>query len=595
MFEKKGGNRNVAPTVDFSVDKDGNDLISAHRFKTVKEMLHYAFFDEINEDDPWYPISSLVAAFNDNRRRLVASAILIVLDESMSNFQPRTTKTSLMPHLSFIFRKPKPLGTEYKTAADPETGLMTYLEIQKGAKPMRSEPYFADGIGSTAACSVRGLVASAHGGQAAKSRQVAKEKQKRHTLIADSWFGGVRMVEAIKCLRPVYDDTNQQVTGYKIDVSAGANPDSHEVIASVKNNSAWFPKEEMEKVMEDWPSGSYLVLECKAPETNVDLVAIGYKYNSRKCLCFIMSKEAASTKPGARHYTARFPDKFGNLSSRKVPRPEAIGNYFWVSNVIDTHNHLRQFLLGLERHWKTPNPWLRNCTSLVAITAIDVYQALRYHCPHLSDWTVEDFANRLAHDCMTNPYKADQVATTRGFIPVANIPTAAGGQPNRAEGMPNVLFNQMQDITQQFQDMMLNCGASSASFVNPSPSSLGSQSAVGINSSSNNFFFGAPTSTATTKRAPSHSHDPIPIRKKDDNGRPVKRRCVICKKDTHSECGHPRCQAVRRVVNMKGVNQTVYGTAICTLSCNKRPGHDLKCLHQHREDFALQEASERSW
>ena len=64
------------------------------------------------------------------------------------------------------------------------------------------------------------------------------------------------------------------------------------LVASVKTNTSLYPKKEIEKIMKGWPGGSYLVLECTTPDTKVDLVAIGYKYNSRKTLCFIMSKNA---------------------------------------------------------------------------------------------------------------------------------------------------------------------------------------------------------------------------------------------------------------------------------------------------------------
>ena len=48
-----------------------------------------------------------------------------------------------MPHLQFIFRKPKPLGTEFKVCADTETGIILYIEIQHGAGcTMKKEHFF---------------------------------------------------------------------------------------------------------------------------------------------------------------------------------------------------------------------------------------------------------------------------------------------------------------------------------------------------------------------------------------------------------------------------------------------------------------------
>ena len=42
-------------------------------------------------------------------------SIFKVMDESMSAFQPQTTKTGNLHHLSYVLRKPEPLGTEIKT------------------------------------------------------------------------------------------------------------------------------------------------------------------------------------------------------------------------------------------------------------------------------------------------------------------------------------------------------------------------------------------------------------------------------------------------------------------------------------------------
>ena len=55
----------------------------------------------------------------------------------------------------------------------------------------------------------------------------------------------------------------------------------------------------LENLMEDWPGGSYLVLKSTPifPGER-PLLAIGYKYNSRKVLGFISTEGAGSTEPG---------------------------------------------------------------------------------------------------------------------------------------------------------------------------------------------------------------------------------------------------------------------------------------------------------
>ena len=58
----------------------------------------------------------LIDGFNETCNNIAASYLKIG-DESMSEIRFRTTEKGNLPHLSYIFRKPEPLGTEFKTAA----------------------------------------------------------------------------------------------------------------------------------------------------------------------------------------------------------------------------------------------------------------------------------------------------------------------------------------------------------------------------------------------------------------------------------------------------------------------------------------------
>ena len=100
--------------------------------------------------------------------------------------------------------------------------------------------------------------------------------------------------------------------------------------------------------MKDFPGGTWIIMEGHAEKENQDLVAIGYKYNTKTVLQFVCTKGAGSTKAGE-PYQARFPDKFGNVCVRHVMRPHVISMYFKHSNVVDVHNQARQFELALEK------------------------------------------------------------------------------------------------------------------------------------------------------------------------------------------------------------------------------------------------------
>jgi Transposase IS4 len=354
-------------------------------------------------------MSDLQKAYNLRWKITVASSTIIVLDEGMSAFQPRATKTSKLPKLSFIKRKPKPLGTEFKMAACPVTKINLYLEVQERPIDMKKKAYFTE-LGATAACSLRLIVGSMNSGLDSKARQLALQQSRKHLVIADSWFGSVKLAENLKMLHRmtpngIAGSDTPQLSSYVIDPSKGENPLAPEIIACVKTNCGWFPLRELETKMKGFPAGSHLVMECVTPDNNIKLKAIGYKWNSSDGVkCFIMTANAASTCQSKDPYIARYNDKHQNVATRKVQRPEVVATYFRHANVIDVHNQSRQHHLGLETYWRTHDPWKRIQMTIIGMTAIDCLKGLRYHCPHFNNLSVEEYADYLAYDCIHNPY-----------------------------------------------------------------------------------------------------------------------------------------------------------------------------------------------
>ena len=49
----------------------------------------------------------------------------------MSAIRFQTTSKGKLPHLSYMFRKPEPLGTEFKAVACSVTGYLLFIEVQK--------------------------------------------------------------------------------------------------------------------------------------------------------------------------------------------------------------------------------------------------------------------------------------------------------------------------------------------------------------------------------------------------------------------------------------------------------------------------------
>ena len=75
----------------------------------------------------------------------------------------------------------------------------------------------------------------------------------------------------------------------------------------------------------------------KATNQEVDLIAVGYRYSSKKTLRFVLISDAGSTTPGEL-YKMKFTDTYGNIHVRYVDRPDVISHFFKESNCVDKHN-----------------------------------------------------------------------------------------------------------------------------------------------------------------------------------------------------------------------------------------------------------------
>ena len=392
--EKKGGerlwekrdktpDRRQSEHVDYGPQATGGrGIMPLYRFYQLKSHFPDAFHcaDAKADGDPWYPVRAFVNGFNEVRRQKIAASSQKIHDESMSGFQPRTTKSGNLPMLSFVDRKPVPLGTEFKNTGCSVTGTILHLEIQEGSIPMKQKRW-SNQFGSTTACTLRLVRGSQYSGRQSLEIKTARSKGLAELHIGDSWFASIKTAEQLK-------------------LEFG-----HEFIGVVKNNRAYFPRAMLEKQMELWPSGACLAYEVTSP-LGVDLLAIGYKYNARTCLCFIATKNAGSLAEGD-PYVARFRDQHGNAMTRKVPRPAIISKYFGRSNVIDTHNHLRQFLLRLEKYWVTHSGWFRIDTTLIGMTVTDCYLLLRRQSSNqrMKNQTLAQFVDNLTWELLNNPYK----------------------------------------------------------------------------------------------------------------------------------------------------------------------------------------------
>ena len=139
---------NASPAELFGADSNTDTLVKRmfpkadlscvlpeSRFNRIRKYAANAFSagDPI---DPWDTVRDWMEQFNDHMADLLQLGRYLCLDETMSPFRPRADKFGGLPTLTWIERKPKEFGTEWKTTCTPD-GLMTRMELQEGKEPMQ--------------------------------------------------------------------------------------------------------------------------------------------------------------------------------------------------------------------------------------------------------------------------------------------------------------------------------------------------------------------------------------------------------------------------------------------------------------------------
>ena len=79
----------------------------------------------------WWRAKLLTYGLNEACKNIYTNS-LNVGDESMSAIRFWTTTKGNLPHLSYIFRKTKPMGTDFKKFYCYVTGALLLIELQKG-------------------------------------------------------------------------------------------------------------------------------------------------------------------------------------------------------------------------------------------------------------------------------------------------------------------------------------------------------------------------------------------------------------------------------------------------------------------------------
>ena len=111
-----------------------------------------------------------------------------------------------------------------------------------------------------------------------------------------------------------------------------------ELIGTVKINTKGFCKYTIEKLTKDGPGGSYLVLSRNPMVPGGrPVIDIGYKYNAREVLYFIVTDNAERTQAGL-PYLSKYIEQFINVTIWPVASPLVMSKFYSAVNEVDSHN-----------------------------------------------------------------------------------------------------------------------------------------------------------------------------------------------------------------------------------------------------------------
>ncbi len=95
--------------------------------------------ETLKQGDPWAEIRWMVDGFNATRKAQFKCGRIVTPDEPMIQWTGASGPPHGMPHISYVPRKPVPLGCEVKCVADCTSGVMMFIELQEGKPRMANQ------------------------------------------------------------------------------------------------------------------------------------------------------------------------------------------------------------------------------------------------------------------------------------------------------------------------------------------------------------------------------------------------------------------------------------------------------------------------
>ena len=204
--------------------------------------------------------------------------------------------------------------------------------------------------------------------------------------------------------------------------------------------------------MKYWPVGSYIFTKSTPRfPGEIQLLAIGYKYSSRKVLGFIATEGAESTEPSD-PYLSRFPDFDYNVYVHPIVFPHLLGRYFNTCNEIYNHNRIQHSDIALEKYWVTQSSYFRLATTVEWYMVITDRKIL--YCHGVAEGNMDkkistlEYKNRTVYECFNNPFTAYFGSPALNLPPITIDDTPPPHK--RAQYTPDLLPDEIYVVSEKY-------------------------------------------------------------------------------------------------------------------------------------------------
>jgi len=114
---------------------DFGKYVSKEMFEAFRAAAPFCWCDKKHwynwrKEPTWDIFLPVLDSFNGARKELIIEMIVLLLDETMSGWRPKTTKEGGLPNICFEPRKPCPLGAMFRNGAEGTTKIIRYQDVQ---------------------------------------------------------------------------------------------------------------------------------------------------------------------------------------------------------------------------------------------------------------------------------------------------------------------------------------------------------------------------------------------------------------------------------------------------------------------------------